>query len=533
MGRSQRGSKKRNASGGHGVSPTNKQAKSGMNPDQGLQPPHEPIPPAAPFTFSPAPISPLPELPEPPPGVEISAENKYMMEVMQGAVAHSQGVLLNQTAQIRSDLVLYVSEQLEATRVSINKSFKETIEKVEEKLKKVDDIEKKVEDMEKGKGIFESDTTSKLKSLKSALESNKTKTKSAHDLIVEQRIDFNTMQDTVTSHTTRLGSLTGEIEKLKRTPQTQQQVETTQSPLPGGESELKTLVEGLQKKLMTLETEFNQKLQEKASKEEMNRREPGAPVNPLDDISRCIICHFVPYRRNEDAVETANMVLDELRQYLSIEVAVCDAKRLGKVDEVVMPLLKVALRSQEEKIAVLRAKMELARSSRFKKVFIRSSQTESERTTQRNMKVLMDYVPELKNEYRLSANSVLVKKSRANDRSRQDQRSRNQDTLGDQSTVTHTASRTDSSVQSQNANFQSRPSSYQHSDHEYPPLLGSQAYSQQQQQQQHSRMFAHTGTSMSPPNMPTQPQQYRPLSLHQHNVVPQANAMNLGASFVS
>ena len=71
-------------------------------------------------------------------------------------------------------------------------------------------------------------------------------------------------------------------------------------------------------------------------------------------------------------------------------------------------LVKVELRSPEEKRALLRAKRKLRETLKYKDVFIRSSQTYAERIMRSNLKTILAEIPS-GSEYKLTANGRILK----------------------------------------------------------------------------------------------------------------------------
>lgn len=81
-------------------------------------------------------------------------------------------------------------------------------------------------------------------------------------------------------------------------------------------------------------------------------------------------------------------------------------------------IIKVQLRSKQDKISVLRHKNELNKTPPYKRVYIRSAQTHEERLMRQNLQVLMRDLPN-SSEYRFTGNGRLVKKSEASQATQQ------------------------------------------------------------------------------------------------------------------
>ena len=72
-------------------------------------------------------------------------------------------------------------------------------------------------------------------------------------------------------------------------------------------------------------------------------------------------------------------------------------------------VIKLELCSKEDKIEVLRNKNKLGNSDKFQKVFIRSSQSHTERLIELNFKTLLQEIPN-GGQYRVTGNGRLVNK---------------------------------------------------------------------------------------------------------------------------
>ena len=74
-----------------------------------------------------------------------------------------------------------------------------------------------------------------------------------------------------------------------------------------------------------------------------------------------------------------------------------------------IPLLEIAFEMVDQKIGILRAKRKLSESTRYKKVYLRSSKTHTECLLEFNAKSLLSEIPN-GNTYRVTANGRIVKK---------------------------------------------------------------------------------------------------------------------------
>lgn len=136
--------------------------------------------------------------------------------------------------------------------------------------------------------------------------------------------------------------------------------------------------------------------------------------DPFAQEHLCVVCAGVEYTEGEDAFDVACNILREINrilheqgdEYQCDQLNIIAAKRLGKVTQR-CPLLKIAVGSQEQKVAVLKAKRVLQYSDEYYRVRIRSTKSEATRAMEENMLLIRDSVPELQ-EYRLNGNSRLV-----------------------------------------------------------------------------------------------------------------------------
>ena len=72
-------------------------------------------------------------------------------------------------------------------------------------------------------------------------------------------------------------------------------------------------------------------------------------------------------------------------------------------------LVKIQLRDLDEKKRVLQAKLNLQHDEQYKKVFLRSSKTHSERIHEMNIRTLLNLIPD-GGSFRLTGNGKLVRK---------------------------------------------------------------------------------------------------------------------------
>ena len=72
------------------------------------------------------------------------------------------------------------------------------------------------------------------------------------------------------------------------------------------------------------------------------------------------------------------------------------------------PLEKIAFENPEQKIRVLKAKANLASSNDYKRVRIWGSKTHAERLIELNFNTLLDAIPDLKSNYRITNHGKVV-----------------------------------------------------------------------------------------------------------------------------
>ena len=140
--------------------------------------------------------------------------------------------------------------------------------------------------------------------------------------------------------------------------------------------------------------------------------------DPFEQEHLCVVCSGVQYTKGENSRAVAleiltdlkNILYDHEEEFQCEELQVIGAKRLGSPNAKYR-LLKIALGSQEQKVAVLKAKHHLAKSEKFSSVRVRTSKSNITRAMEDNILLMKEAMPELDN-YRLAANSRLVRKDR-------------------------------------------------------------------------------------------------------------------------
>ena len=128
-----------------------------------------------------------------------------------------------------------------------------------------------------------------------------------------------------------------------------------------------------------------------------------------------IVAENVPFEEGENLIKKMS---DLVRRDLAVHVPIVQVLRMKegpprktRYGTVKKPgLVKMQMRSVEDKVAVLREKRNLKNSREFSHVFLRSSKPHAERMMESNMKVLLEMIPGA-NDYIMTGNGRLVKKT--------------------------------------------------------------------------------------------------------------------------
>lgn len=135
-----------------------------------------------------------------------------------------------------------------------------------------------------------------------------------------------------------------------------------------------------------------------------------AAESVLRSTEHCIIVHGIPYEMGEDLGHKISDMLTALGQEVREGVTVVAYKRLNQRIRGRTPLVKVALRTVDEKVAVLKAKANLKSNPMYRSVWIRKSESHTERLLRLNMKKLLDTLPN-GNDYGFTGSGRLLRKS--------------------------------------------------------------------------------------------------------------------------
>ena len=132
--------------------------------------------------------------------------------------------------------------------------------------------------------------------------------------------------------------------------------------------------------------------------------------NPLKDTDRCVIASGIQYQIDENIEAKVGRLIAELGPHLPINVEVIATERLKARSSEHIPLVRIAFGDVQQKISVLKAKQNLAKSQEFRKVRLRSSKTHVERILEMNFKTIMEEFPDIDNKFRIANNGKLIPK---------------------------------------------------------------------------------------------------------------------------
>ena len=132
--------------------------------------------------------------------------------------------------------------------------------------------------------------------------------------------------------------------------------------------------------------------------------------NPLKDTELCIVASYLPYENDEDLPVKVDClhVLRDIGLVNGNDVVVIATERLPKRFPNQTPLVKVAFRSVEQKIKVLRYRSKLVLSKEFKLTRIWGSKTHAERLIEGNFHTILNAIPGLKSSYRVTNHGKVV-----------------------------------------------------------------------------------------------------------------------------
>jgi molecular chaperone GrpE (heat shock protein) len=172
-------------------------------------------------------------------------------------------------------------------------------------------------------------------------------------------------------------------------------------------------IDTVNKKRVQFETEFYKNmtvLQNRVSVLEMDGPDFEAKIAEFTRESfhpdNTVVVTGIRYSQGEDIVQKAkSLIIDGLNLDVDVVNAARTPFREGKPG-----IVKIEFNSKAEKITVLRAKKTLANSEHYQRVYIRSSQTHTERLLQLNTKTILKELG-AEEKYRLTGSGRLVLKA--------------------------------------------------------------------------------------------------------------------------
>ena len=132
------------------------------------------------------------------------------------------------------------------------------------------------------------------------------------------------------------------------------------------------------------------------------------------DPENTIVAENMPFEADENLMQK---VTDMIRRDLAINVPIVNVMRLKegpprhtRYGTVLKPgLVKIQMKSVDDKVAVLREKKNITNSREFSQVFIHGSKTHGERMMEHNFKTILDLIPGA-DDYMMTGNGRLVKR---------------------------------------------------------------------------------------------------------------------------
>ena len=137
--------------------------------------------------------------------------------------------------------------------------------------------------------------------------------------------------------------------------------------------------------------------------------------NPVDDVSTTVIAYNLPRAPAEDGADgdtlddvvasLLNAISTDTNVFRSIQTSRLQNPRQGNVG-----LVKIALETTAQKIALLRAKRQLKSHDDYNNVYIKSSKTHAERLIETNARTIIQQIPNGK-DFRITASGRIVKRN--------------------------------------------------------------------------------------------------------------------------
>ncbi len=141
-----------------------------------------------------------------------------------------------------------------------------------------------------------------------------------------------------------------------------------------------------------------------------DQRPDGPRRSHVDDTDVSVMASGIPYQDGEDILQKAKDIISALGGNVSTHVAVIAATRFRARFDNRPPLVKITFHSVQEKITVLRNKMELKKSQEYNQVYLKSCKSHAERLIEINARTLIRQLPHGLN-LRVDANGRIIQRA--------------------------------------------------------------------------------------------------------------------------
>ncbi|CAG2234601.1 unnamed protein product [Mytilus edulis] len=170
--------------------------------------------------------------------------------------------------------------------------------------------------------------------------------------------------------------------------------------------QLLTTVQSIQRRLDDVEQQ-NPILNDNGTAIQENR--PGRKYNPLDNTDITVTVSGIPFSDGEDLMEKAHDMILALGDSVADSVRISAAARLPSRFNDKPGIVKISFQNTEEKVNVLRNKMKLRQTEKYKNVFIKSSKSRVERLIEMNARAVLRNLPDGR-DYRVDASGRIKKR---------------------------------------------------------------------------------------------------------------------------
>ena len=138
----------------------------------------------------------------------------------------------------------------------------------------------------------------------------------------------------------------------------------------------------------------------------------GRRIDPLNDPDLTVIGSYIPFTEGEDLVKKVGDLIMALGEDVSRSVTITGVKRFAPKYRNKPGLVKISFQSLDQKILVLRNKMKLRDITEYKRVFLKSCKTHTERLIELNARAILKELPRGKS-FRVDANGRIKTHSAA------------------------------------------------------------------------------------------------------------------------